>query len=237
MSSEDPVDGSRFTHQEMRLIFERAGISEAMRDDSRRYTLAEIEAIGAEAGLDRREIRRAAATVMEVSVTHRLLGAPTRFRAAHSIGHPLGEEGLSEIVDALRRDTGLHGELRYVPGGAEWVARPALGGIVAHFAPRRGGTRISVLVTRDDAAVLTVLVGCGVGFMAGIVSGIGAVVASNGNAIFGMAAFVTGTVAGAYVSMRFIWGRAARRAREITSSLLGTIVSIADSAPETDGLK
>jgi len=235
MSSEDPVGGSRFTHQEMRLIFERAGISEATRDDSRRYTLPEIEAIGTEAGLDPRDIRRAAATVREVSVTQRLLGAPTRFRATHEVNRPLGEEGVSEIVDVLRRETRLHGELRFVPGGAEWAARPALGGIIVNFGARRGGTRISVLVARDDAAVLTVLVGCGIGFVAGMAASIAALLAAN--PVLAIAAFLTGTIVGAYGSMRLIWSRASRRAAEITNSLLGTIVSITDSAPGNDELK
>jgi len=31
MSAEDPLEGSGFTYQEMRVIFERAGISEATR--------------------------------------------------------------------------------------------------------------------------------------------------------------------------------------------------------------
>jgi len=225
MPSDNPEAGSGFTHQEMRLIFERAGISEAMRDDSRRYTLAEIEAIGLEAGLDVGDIRRAATTVRDVSVAHRLLGAPTRFHASHFVEPPLGEERLADVVEALRRDAELHGDLRFVPDGVEWQARPALGAIIVHFAPRRKGTRITVLVAREDAALLAVLVGCGIGFLTGVVAGVTTMVASNGAALLGLGAFVTGTVAGAYASMRLIWRRASKRAEGITKSLLGTIVS------------
>ena len=232
MSSEDPRLGSGFTHQEMRLIFERAGISEALRDDSRLYSLAEVEAIGAEAGLDRGDIRRAAATVRTPSVTRRILGAPTRFHASHFFDRQLGEDGVADVVDALRHYTSLHGQLRFVPDGVEWRARPALGGIVVHFAPRRKGTRVNVLVARDDAAVLAVLVGCGLGFVIGTAAGIAMVVASHGNAFLGLGAFVTGTVAGAYGSIRLIWGRAARRASAVTSSLLGTIVSMTESVSD-----
>src|SRR5690242_12967098 len=108
MSAEDPLDGSGFTHEEMRLIFERAGISEATRDDSRRYTLSEIEAIGAEAGLDPGDIRRAAVMVRDVSVTHKLLGAPTRFHATHFFDRAIAEDRLADMVEVLRRDVGLH---------------------------------------------------------------------------------------------------------------------------------
>jgi hypothetical protein len=232
MSSEEPQAGPGFTHQEMRLIFERAGMAEAMRDTPLPYTLAEIEAIGLEAGLDVGDIRRAAATVRDVSLAHRLLGSPTRFQASHFVEPPLGQERLADVVDALRRDVGLHGDLRFVPDGVEWQARPALGAIIVHFTPRRKGTRISVLVAREDAAVVAVLVGCAAGFVTGIVSGVAVTVASNGVALLGLAAFVTGTVAGAYASMRLIWQRASRRAAGITKSLLGTIVSVSESTVE-----
>ena len=230
--SEDPLDDSGFTHQEMRLIFERAGMAEAMRERPRPYTLAEIEAIGAEAGLDVGDIRRAAATVRELSFAHRILGSPTRFQASYFVKSALGEERLADIVDAVRREVGLHGELRFVPDGVEWQARPALGAIIVHFAPRRKGTRISVLVAREDAAVVAVLVGCVAGFVTGVVAGVAVTVASDGVALLGMAAFVTGTVAGAYASMRLIWRRASRRAAGITKSLLATIASALESARE-----
>jgi hypothetical protein len=232
MQSEDPLDVSGFTHQEMRLIFERAGNAEATRDKPQPYTLAEIEAIGVEAGLDVGDIRRAAATVRDVSLAHRILGSPTRFQASHFVKSPLGQEGLAEVVDALRRDVGIHGELRFVPDGVEWQARPALGAIIVHFTPRRKGTRISVLVAREDAAVVAVLVGCAAGFVTGVVCGVAATVASNGVALLGLGAFVTGTVVGAYASMRLIWQRASRRAAGITKSLLSTIVSASESASE-----
>jgi hypothetical protein len=232
MPSENPETGPGFTHQEMRLIFERAGILEAMRDDSRRYTLGEIEAIGVEAGLDAVDVRRAATSVRDVSVAHRILGAPTRFHASHFVEPALGEERLADIVDALRRDAGLHGELRFVPDGVEWQARPALGAIIVHFVPRRKGTRISVLVAREDAALVAILVGCAAGFVTGIFAGIAVTVASNGAAILGLAAFAAGTVAGAYASMRLIWRRASQRAAAVTKSLLGTIVSVMDSAAD-----
>jgi len=90
-------------------------------------------------------------------------------------------------------------------------------------------------VARDDAAVLTVLVGCGIGFVAGMAASIAALLAAN--PVLAIAAFLTGTIVGAYGSMRLIWSRASRRAAEITNSLLGTIVSITDSAPGNDELK
>jgi len=232
MPSENPLDVSGFTHHEMRLIFERAVTAEVSREGPRPYTLAEIEAIGTEAGLDVGDIRRAAATVRDLSLTHRILGSPTRFQATHVVESTLGREQLADIVAALRRDVGLHGELRFVPDGVEWQARPALGAIIVHFTPRKKGTRISVLVAREDAAVVAVLVGCAAGFVTGVVAGITVTVASNGVALLGLAAFVAGTVAGAYASMRLIWQRASRRAAGITKSLLGTIVSVSESTAD-----
>jgi hypothetical protein len=220
-------DSSGFTHEEMRQIFERAGISEATRDDARRYSLAEVEAIGADAGLDLGDIRRAAATVHDASVAQRILGAPTRFHAVHVLPQPLGEDRLAEVVDALRSDTNLHGELRFVPDGVEWRARPALGAIIVHFAPRRKGTRASVLVTREDAALLTVLVGCGLGFVVGTMAGVA--VASQAGAGLGLAAFAAGTVAGGVGIMRLLWRQTARRGLAVTKALLGTIVSVTES--------
>ena len=232
MPSEDPLDVSGFTHHEMRLIFERAVTAEVSREGPRPYTLAEIEAIGAEAGLDVGEIRRAAATVRELSLTHRILGSPTRFEATHFVPSALGRDQLADVVAGLRREVGLHGDLRFVPDGVEWQARPALGAIIVHFAPRKKGTRISVLVAREDAAVVAVLIGCAAGFVTGVVAGVTVTVASNGVALLGLAAFVTGTVAGAYASMRLIWQRASRRAAGITKSLLATIISASEPAAD-----
>lgn len=229
MSSEDPQAGSGYTHHEMRLIFERAGMSEATRDNPRPYTLADIEAIGVEAGLDVADIRRAAASIRDVPTAHRLLGAPTRYHASHFLEEPLGEDRLADVVEALRRYARLHGELRFVPDGVEWHARPALGAIIVHFSPRRKGTRVSVLVAREDAAVAVALLGCGIGFVVGTLAGVSTAIGSNGSAVLGLAAFVAGTVAGAYTSMRLIWQRASRRAAAITKSLLDTIVTTTEA--------
>jgi len=232
MPSEEPREGSAFTHQEMRLIFERAGIAEARRDEARRFTLDEIEAIGVQAGLERRDIRRAAASVQHVSVAHRILGAPTRFHGNHFVDHRLGEDQLSDVVEALRYEVGLHGDLQFVPDGVEWRARPALGTVIVHFTARRKGTRISLLVAREDAALLAVLIACGIGSATGVAAGVGFLMISHGSAWLGLTACLTGTIAGAYASMRLIWGRAARKAAAITSSLLGTIVSVTESADD-----
>ena len=211
--STEPPDDQPYTASEMRVIFERAGKLEVESPREHRYSLTELQVIGAQAGLDARDIAKAAVTVRSVSGAHRLLGHPTRFQTALQIGHRLSESGLHEVVDALRQATGLHGDLRLGPLGVEWRARSSLGAVIVDFLPRRQGTRISILISREDEAA-TIALGAGA---AGLIAGLGAFMTTavqfHGGWPLSVALGLTAAVGTAWGGTRLFWHRSAHRWR------------------------
>jgi hypothetical protein len=214
-------DDHGYSHQEVRLIFERAGKLDALGPADRRRSLAEIQAIGAEAGLDPRDIAAAAATVRPAE-RYLFTGAPYRFRASSALP-PLGEQGIVDVVTAVREATGLHGKLQQHPLETEWRVRAGLGAIVMTFAPRANGTRVNVLVIRDDARSLTVIssgiVGTLLGVSAGAFVGHSLGVGVAAGIATGLATFAATTVGLA----RVLWASTARRWKERTDDLARTI--------------
>ncbi len=198
-----------FTEREMRLIFERAGQASAESESDRRYSLAELRDIAAQAGLDVNEVARAAATIRGAPASKGLMGGPTRFRASRMLDRNLSEEEILNAVQALRAATALHGDVRSVPGGMEWQAQSATCRCIVDFARTSRGTRIDVLISRADHAVLTALAGGMTGLATGVIAG---AIASVMDA--GAASVAIGLVAGvgtAWASTRLMWSRIARQ--------------------------
>jgi len=221
----EPLPDAGFTDREVRLIFERAGkLDDASDRGERRMSLAEIQEIGAQAGLDPRDVAAAAASVRTPSVDERLSGAPARFRIGTRINERLGEDGVSALVHAARDATGYHGSVNYGgAAGAEWRARSALGAIIVSAHVESHGTRIDVVVSREDAwALATIASG-----VAGLA--LGGWVASFAAHAFG-ASIATSLVAGAATAVASGWGIAratwrpiSRRWAERTGELLAAV--------------
>jgi hypothetical protein len=220
---------SGFSEREMKLIFERAGDAGAEADDDRRYSLAEIQAIAIQAGLDPHDIARAAATVRAAPAGHPVFGAPIRFRASRVIPGELTEPDILDVVLRIRERTGLHGELRAVPGGMEWRARSSMGQMIVDFARTANGTRVDVLVAREDQAALTIMGG----IFAGIAAGVALAVGTAGALHVGPAVAVgaVGAISGSWASTRLMWSRIARRWSRTANDLAETIADTVDKKP------
>jgi hypothetical protein len=226
----EPSSDAGFTDREVRLIFERAGQLDGASDrGERRLSLAEIQQIGAQAGLDPRDVAAAAESIRAASIDERLSGAPARFRIGARIDERLGEDGLSALVHAARDATGYHGSVSYGGGGAEWRARSALGAVIVSAHVESSGTRIDVVVSREDArAVATIASG-----VAGLA--LGGWVASFAGHAFG-ASVATSLVAGAATAAASGWGIAratwrpiSRRWAERARELLATVTRAVDT--------
>jgi hypothetical protein len=235
MSDDDGQPNGGFTHKELQLIFERAGQIEAAAPEPayRRYSLSEIQEIGRQAGLTPVSIERAAATVRAEPASRRYLGEGSRFNATRLVENPLSEAGVSDVVLRIRDATGLHGDVRLVPGGIEWRARHASGATIVDFTPRRGGTRVDVTLAREDAAAGTAI-GMGfLGFVTTIVTGVALVPAAGPIAGVGVAA--AAGVAIAWGGARLIWARSAARWKQQSAELVETIAdAVAKSSSQTD---
>jgi hypothetical protein len=221
-------DGRRFTDREMRLIFERAGEGDVAAQSDRGYSLAEMQEIALQAGLSPTDVARAASMIRAAEASYPVLGGPIRFHASRTLDSKLTDDGIASVALRIREATGFHGELRVVPGGAEWRVRSATGLIVVDFTARGAGTRIDLTVARDDEAVVTAI---GVGF-AGLVTGVVvAIAAANGLHLGPLAGIGIGAVTAigsAWAGTRLLWSRAARRWARKTDALMETIGEAAE---------
>jgi hypothetical protein len=232
MSADRPVDGPKggYTDREMRLIFERAGQLDVESGADRRFSLGELKEMGAQAGLDPADISTAAATIRSELPRGGMLGTPTRFHAVSYTRQRLAEAAVAEIVLRIRETTGFHGNLRAVPGGMEWRVRHGLGLMIVDFSSKGEGTRIDVLVARDDQAAAVVL-GSGIG---GLLLGLGTAILATSTLHMGVGAAVgvgaVAAVACGWGSARLFWGAIGRRVAAQTSSLMATITHTIETA-------
>jgi hypothetical protein len=223
MAGEPPDVG--FTNREVRLIFERAGKLDGASDrGERRMSLSEIQAIGAQAGLDPDDVAAAAAGIRSLPIEERLSGGPARFRVGAQIDKRLGDEGIAALVNAARDATGYHGSVGYNSAGAEWRARSALGAIIVSAEARASGTRIDVVVSREDARALSTI--------ASAVAGVGlggwvATFAAHALQVSTATSLVVGAVTAAasgWGIARAVWRPISHQWSERTRELLETLV-------------
>jgi hypothetical protein len=221
-------DGRKFTAREMQLIFERAGEADVAAEGERGYSLVEMQEIAVQVGLSPTDVARAASTISSPQASYPVLGGPFRFHASRSLESKLTDDGIAGVALKLREATGFHGELRDVPGGAEWRVRSATGLMVVDFTARGTGTRIDLTVARDDEAALTVI---GVGF-AGLVAGVAAAIAAaqglHVGALAGVGIGAVTAIGGAWAGTRLWWSRAARRWARKTDALMESIGEAAE---------
>jgi len=228
----EPTPDAGFTDREVRLIFERAGQLDSASDrGERRLSLAEIQEIGVQAGLNPNDVAAAAASIRVSTVQDRLRGAPARFRLSSQIDRRLDDEGLAALMRAARDETGYHGSVSYGNAGAEWRARSALGAVIVSAEVESSGTRIDVVISREDARALSVLAS-GVtglalgGWLATFVShGLGADVATS--LLTGAA---TAVVSGWGIA-RAIWRPISDRWRERSHDLLSALTRAVENKP------
>ncbi len=227
-------DRRRYSDKELALILKLAAELEAGAHLGAGHSLAEIQQIAAEAGIDPQLVLQAAAALNAQSShsTATLLGAPTTYRFQRSVEGELPESELGEIVGAIRHLTGEEGEVSRVLDSIEW-RQESFEGAATHVAisPRRGQTLIEV--TRRYANNAGWLYAAGA-----IVAAAVSVVA--GTEIQGALALELGVIAGlwgsAYVGTRAIWRRLAkrgeRRTRELIEGLTRQIREAAQQLPE-----
>lgn len=225
MPADGPVDDPKrgYTDREMRLIFERAGQLNSESGAERRFSLAELKEMGMQAGLDPADVSTAAATIRSPSPKGGMLGTPTRFTAVHFTRRRLDEAAVADVVLRIREATGYHGDLRNVPGGMEWRARHPMGEVMIDFSPKGEGTRIDVMLSREDQAA-SIVIGTGVtGFLVGLGTTLFAAATLNSGVAVAVGAGAVAGVSLAWGGARLIWSGIARRLADKTSSLMETI--------------
>jgi hypothetical protein len=209
----EPPALPRYTEPEMALILKRAAELQEGAGSGSELSLAEIQEIAAEAGISPTYVAQAAAELRRPSRRSGWLGGVTRFHHERTVEGQLAPNGLGELVDVVRAEVGLHGEVSTVLGSLEWRGRDSMGVTFVTMGPRTGGTRIAVTAARNDQALV---VGIGSAFIGAAAAVVGLV---TGIQLADSALITSGIVAASFIggtaiSARLLWRGVAARWRE-----------------------
>lgn len=163
----------RFDEEEVALILKRAAESSAVTLATRGegLTLAQLRQVASEAGIDPTAVDQAAHALdsrVAQSVSP-LLGTPLSPQYEQVVPGRLSEEGLADVVLAIRRVMGRQGVVERDLGGFHWRARDALGGryITIHVEGDR--TLVRALGNFRDGAWLSSMLAGMAGLMGSLV--------------------------------------------------------------------
>ena len=143
----------KYDEHEIARVIERAaelqeGAADRARQAERGLTLAELERVGVESGLDPAFIRAAAAEADAPGPRpdERSFRTTTHVHAERWVPGPLQPEAWEETVAALRRyATGSAGQTERIGRAREWVGKTSLGlEVRATLSPRGSGQRVRV---------------------------------------------------------------------------------------------
>ena len=230
----------RFTEREVSLILETAAQLQARDGDAAatpgRLTLAELERIGAEVGIDAAHIRRAAQEVeaRAAAPAHsRLLGGPTELVIELVVAGEAGDAAVEAALAAVRRVTGELGDVSSVGRLFGWRGRLDGAPAEVSLSAADGRTAIRVRVTLEELAVrehTALTIGLGGG---------GAVVAAGiASSLLGPAAWlVGGAVAGTgFLLARYrVRGTAERHAARTVALADAVADAVLGAGSTTDG--
>lgn len=212
-----PEDRRRYSDKELALILKLAVELDRGAGGGAGHSLAEIQQIAAEAGIDPDRVAQAAASLeaQRGSGASALLGAPTTFRYQRFVEGEVPESELGELVRAIRRFTGREGQVSQVLDSLEW-SQESFEGAATHVAisPRRGRTRVEVTGRYVNNASWLYT-------GAAIAAAVGSVVAGTEiQAALGLELGVIAAIWGsAYLAARTLWRRIARGGERRTQEL------------------
>ena len=127
-------------------------------------TLAELQAVAQEVGIDPAHIDRAATELASTSDTQKRNGLDSFF-VQHSVKGQLSEEGWDDLVTELRRHTGKKGKIETNGKSREWVGNSDISSVTLSVTYRAGRTRLKVFGETAGATALTKAMGLAFGFI------------------------------------------------------------------------
>ena len=222
MDPDDPP--RRFTPDEMRRILAAATESEssppALPIDLDGFTLAEIQEIAGEVGIDPAEVERASRSIVRQVPLESGFSVGT-YQVESRFGRPLSPEEMRFLAQEADRYFSVQGQIRETPGYVEWHSAEARAFV--GLVNEGGQTRVRVIVDRASDMLLGggALGALGVVLMVTLVLQVGGVLGAVGAAAV---AAVTGLVLKGFSS----WRRtsAIRRAEELIELMTEGPVSL-----------
>jgi len=139
----------RYSEEEMALILKRAVEKQSnsnlpARSPDQGFTLAEMQEIGAEVGIDATRITAAANSLDHRPDPPTSRVSPARAKFNRWIDVPVEEKDLQEMMELVRRNVKKPGQVTEVLGGAEWRGKSAAGAHHVSIRPEQEGTRLEV---------------------------------------------------------------------------------------------
>lgn len=209
----------RFPQPEASRILERAAELQRQSHDASRMTVAELEEVGASAGIESIYVRRAA---FELSLRQArrdrespLLGGPRTILIEVTLDGEMPVPAYEYVIEAVRRHTGELGVASLIGRSLTWSAHPShtRGGpawsrsIAVTIVPRAGRTCIRIEEKLDQ------LVRAVFGGMVGGVGGAGSLLPALGFALLGSSPMLLPFGVGAWVCSWWQLGRKTYQAR------------------------
>jgi hypothetical protein len=231
----------RFNEKEVALIIKRASElqqNEATPESITGMSLAELEQVAREAGLDPELVRRAASD-LDTRVTdqtpNRFLGAPTVLRLERTIDGEVPTDEYEQLVLEIQGRLGEVGSASTIGRSLQWTVqsaarrRASTRTVQVTISPRNGRTTIRIEERLGGLAggVFGGLMGGVGGGTTGISAGIGMGVLHSWAAFAGIWG---GVVVGSYILARTIFGRVARGRGEALQDLMSRLVEQASAA-------
>lgn len=242
--SQFPVEKRRYSDKELALIIKRAAELEGRvgaEVPGGVHSLAEIQQIAEEAGLDPELILQAAASLESSALSRKslILGAPTEFRFHRTIDAEIDESDLGELISTIRQVMGHEGEVSNVLGVAEWkhytqseferaLSRSSPRDHV-EISPRPGETKIRVTSRYAKQAARVFGAGAAAAGLASVLAHL------SGQAFPLEVGLIAGAWSAAYFGARSYWRRASslieRRARNLMDQLESQVRAIGRPGP------
>ena len=229
--------GRRYTDREVRLILKSAVELQHDTADAREpsggLSLAELQQVAAETGIDPTVVRRAAAALDGEAPAERgsrFLGGPTEIVVERIVDAPLDPARFDEILAAIRAETRQLGELSSVGRLFGWRGRLDGPKTEMSVGPAGERTQIRVRVELDEVALAHFM-------LKGTLLGVGGGLATSA---FTMAALALGPVGlvfgGAVLSGGYLWARwgfqsAVARSWARAGGLLATVAAALEAPP------
>ena len=224
----------RYTDDEVALILRRAadfgGETGPSRPDG--LSLAEIQQVAREVGIDPATIAQAAAALptRRQDRLAAILGGPTQYRLEATVPRRTSDADLGRILQSIRRAAGRQGRATLVLDSVEWRTSSEREGSQLFVTVTTGdnGTTIEVIGDRQSTAALLFLVPGVAGMIVSLIVGASL---EAGWAAGGVIA--AGILGGVFLLCRTIWSHTGRAfARKPESILEATVEAVARTTDE-----
>jgi hypothetical protein len=247
MTDPSQLPGRRYNEKEVADIIKRASEFQQMEstaESTAGMSLAELEQVAREAGLDPALVRRAA-TDLDTRVSDRkpsaFIGAPTNLVLERTIDGEVPADEYETLVLEMQRELGGVGQASMLGRSLVWTMqgvdrrRVSTRTVQVTVMPRNGSTTI-----RIEEPLSQLAGGLFGGLMGGLGGGSGGIMMGIGMGVFHSAAIaaglVGGMVGGSYLLARTIFGRMARtrgeRMQQLMSRLAEHVAATAVRTPE-----